>query len=66
MDREDAAAVAAMWEAWNRGEGVAKAWAGFKARLPALENHAQEWSARRGRQADLASAIVDFADYVLK
>jgi len=66
LSREDAAALTALWEAWNRGEGVAKAWAGFAPRLPALAAHARGWADRQASRADLASAIVDFADHVLK
>ena len=41
LDRDDAAAITALWEAWNRGDGVAAAWRGF---WPAAETS----SARAG------------------
>jgi len=45
---------------------VARAWEGFRGRLPVLEAHARSWADRQASRADLASAIVDFADHVLK
>ncbi len=66
MERELAATVTALWEAWNRGEPLGRAWPAFAARLPALAPHAEEWTARLARQADLATQLADFADNVLK
>ncbi|HET9578335.1 MAG TPA: elongation factor P maturation arginine rhamnosyltransferase EarP [Usitatibacter sp.] len=76
LPRDQAAAVTAMWEAWNaRGDmpdpeparpALAHAWAGFIARREALLEHARDWAQRLGQRTDLASAIVDFADNVLK
>lgn len=65
LDRADAAAVTALWEAWNRGDGVARAWRDYAARLETLRRHARSWCERLARQADLTAAIVDFADNVL-
>ncbi len=66
MDRAHAAAVVAMWEAWNRAQGVDLAWPAFDARLAAVAAHAEDWSARLGAQADLATQLADFVDNVLK
>ncbi len=66
LDRGDAAAVTAMWEAWNRGQGVEAAWRDFAARLEALTAHAKGWARRLATRRDLTAAIVDFADNVLK
>ncbi len=65
LDREHAAAVTALWEAWNRGEGVAGAWAGFAARLETIGPHARAWAARLGARRDLAAELVDFVDNLL-
>ena len=42
------------------------AWADFIARREVLEAHARAWSQRLGSRPDLAEALVDFADNVLK
>jgi uncharacterized repeat protein (TIGR03837 family) len=76
LDRAQAGALTALWEAWNRrGEGdtgderirpgLAQAWAGFTARRPAFEAHARAWAERLAARRDLAAEIVDFADNVL-
>ena len=76
LERGDAAAVTALWEAWNRDEAassegsawpaVAVAWPDFIARRERLLGHAKEWAAGLSERADLAAALVDFADNVLK
>jgi uncharacterized repeat protein (TIGR03837 family) len=66
MDRAHAACVTAMWEGWNRGEAMARAWPAFDARLAALAPHAEQWAARLATRADLATQLADFADNVLK
>jgi len=75
LDRNQAAALTALWEAWNRrgddsqdaraGPGLAEAWAGFASRREAYEAHARQWSDRLGARRDLAAELVDFADNVL-
>lgn len=65
LDRADALAVTALWEAWNRGEGVEKAWREYVPRLPALRAHALRWARDLARRADLTAAIVDFARFKL-
>ena len=74
LDRAHAAAVTALWEAWNRrdepgegtGAGLAEAWASFCGRREALEAHARTWCDTLARRRDLAEVLVDFADNVLK
>ena len=76
LDRLQAGAVTATWEAWNRravdessmkqAPALVDAWAGFVARLDALGAHARAWSARLAARRDLAAELVDFADNVLK
>jgi len=66
MDRDRAACVSALWEAWNRGESVAQAWPRFDAGLAAISPHAEDWAARLASRPDLAAQLVNFADNVLK
>ena len=76
LDRAHAAAVTALWEAWNRrgeaGEagggrpGLAESWAAFISTREALQAHCMEWSAGMAKRPDLAAALVDFTDNVLK
>jgi uncharacterized repeat protein (TIGR03837 family) len=65
MDRAHAAAVTGLWEAWNSGEGLAQAWPAFEARREAIGMATREWCRRLCARADLATALVDFADNVL-
>ena len=51
LDRGDAASVTALWEAWNRGDGVRRRGGDFSARLPALAVHARGWAAAAGHAA---------------
>jgi len=76
LDRAQAAAVTALWEAWNRRDDEAaeasapqpltEAWAAFAARRDALQRHARRWADRLAGQRNLAETLVDFADNVLK
>ena len=65
MDRAHAAAVTGLWEAWNGGEGLAQAWPAFDARREIIAYATREWCHRLCTRADLATALVDFADNVL-
>ena len=65
MERARAGAVTALWEAWNRGEALGRAWPDYAACLPALAPQAEAWADRLARQADLVTQLVDFADNVL-
>jgi uncharacterized repeat protein (TIGR03837 family) len=69
LDRSHAAAVTALWEAWNRreaGPSLQDAWNGFVSRLDVLRVHAGNWSDSLATRRDLAAELVDFADNVLK
>jgi len=76
LDRPRAAAVTALWEAWNRRDGdetaqgthpgLAEAWAMFIARREALQAHAQAWCAEQAARMDLCSQLVLFASKMLK
>jgi uncharacterized repeat protein (TIGR03837 family) len=75
LDRPHAAAVTALWEAWNRREeppseearglGIASAWPGFIARRERLQQHARAWCEQLAARRDLAAELVDFVDNVL-
>jgi uncharacterized repeat protein (TIGR03837 family) len=75
LEREQAAAVTSLWEAWNRRDnsavasvapGLGEAWPAFTARRPALEAHAREWARELATRRGLVEELVDFADNVLK
>jgi uncharacterized repeat protein (TIGR03837 family) len=76
LDRSHAAAVTALWDAWNRRPespsevpvkpGLADAWAGFVSRREALEAHSRAWGRGLAQRRDLAAELVDFTDNVLK
>jgi len=76
LDRTQAGAVAALWEAWNRrtidaANGrdtppLAESWAAFIARREALQAHAGDWAQRLRTQRDLAGQLVDFVENALK
>jgi uncharacterized repeat protein (TIGR03837 family) len=53
-------AVAALWGAWSRGEGVTQAWPAFWARRDELGRHAESWASKLRGQGDLASRLVQF------
>jgi uncharacterized repeat protein (TIGR03837 family) len=59
-------AIYKLWEAWNSGAGLVSAWPAFLARRPGLEKRARDWSARLARMPDLAAALSDYVDNVLK
>ncbi|WP_252275585.1 elongation factor P maturation arginine rhamnosyltransferase EarP [Pseudomonas subflava] len=55
-----AAALRALWHAWN-GEGdMASAWAALQGQTQALAEHAERWCAAQASRPDLASALVQF------
>lgn len=67
MAAPSAAAVTALHQAWNGGAAadLEQAWAGFLARREELAQHGRIWSAALARQADLASALVEFCGHRL-
>ncbi len=65
MDRAHASAVTGLWEAWNRGEGLATAWPAYDARREIIAYATRQWCHGLCTRADLATALVDFADNVL-
>jgi len=66
MDRAHAVRLTALWEAWNRGDSPSRAWPAFDAALPAIAPHAEDWAERLASRPDLAAALVNFTDKVLK
>jgi len=76
LERGHAAAVTAMWEAWNRRveeeididamkPSLPEAWGQFTARQAALTEHSRRWCAQLATRRDLAAELVDFVDNVL-
>ena len=75
LERTQAAAVVALWEAWNRGREPAEgptvkptlqsAWSDFIARREALQAHARDWAAGLASRRDLAASLADFVDNLL-
>ena len=77
LDRSQAGAVTALWEAWNRRDDspppaeatrptFAEAWASYIARREPVAAHSRAWSDRLAARRDLVAELVDFADNVLK
>ena len=52
--------VRKMFEAWNAGDGVAKAWQEFATKLPQIADHNRRWAKRLAKQTDMATALVNF------
>lgn len=60
---DDAAtALRALWEAWNRGDGVGEAWLDFWQQREVLERHARYWVDAQMRHGDLAANLVFFCN----
>ncbi|MDV7212463.1 elongation factor P maturation arginine rhamnosyltransferase EarP [Azotobacter beijerinckii] len=55
-----AAALQALWRAWNAGEGMGAAWTALRDDWPELGKHAERWCARQTGKPDLAAALVQF------
>ena len=73
LERGHAAAVTALWEAWNRRveeeididamkPSLPEAWGQFTARQAALGAHSRRWCAQLASRPDLAAQLVDFVD----
>lgn len=63
LPESTALAVAAMWQAWNGGEGVAAAWQGFVCCRELLTQHGSDWSRMQSRNT-LALNLLDFSRQV--
>ncbi len=63
LPESTALAVAAMWQAWNGGEGVAAAWQGFARCRELLMQHGSDWSRMQSRNT-LALNLLDFSRQV--
>ncbi|QJR15844.1 elongation factor P maturation arginine rhamnosyltransferase EarP [Usitatibacter palustris] len=66
LSRDDAAALTALWEAWNKGEGVGPAWAGFAGRRATVREASQAWAQRLAGQGELAFELAKFTSKLLK
>jgi uncharacterized repeat protein (TIGR03837 family) len=72
LEPAHAAAVAALWTAWNRNDddsatpGLQESWGQFTARQQAFGVHARRWCAELASRRDLAAELVDFVDNKLK
>lgn len=60
LGSDEAAAVRALWEGWNRAAGAGRAWAGFRRRWAALQAHGQSWAEGQQARGDLAAKLVNF------
>ncbi len=57
---EAAAALHAMFVAWNGGGDIAGAWPAFLAQTPEIARHNANWARQLAGQADLATNLVNF------
>jgi len=55
-----AAALRALWEAWNRGDKAGEAWSDFWWQYEVLERHARHWADAQMMHGDLAANLVQF------
>ena len=72
LEPAQAAAIHGLWNAWNQRDsspspqgakpGLPDAWAAYVSKREGMLGHARAWSDRLAAQADLALALVDFAD----
>jgi uncharacterized repeat protein (TIGR03837 family) len=67
LEPEAAAAVTAMFEAWNRqSSDIGDAWQGFVSQLPAIRRHATAWADHLLAGPNLADRLVEFCENKLK
>lgn len=57
-----AAALTALWQAWNRQTGAAGAWQACLAHEASLLGHAQYWAGHLGREPSLAQRLLQFCE----
>lgn len=60
LEADQAAALRALWEGWNRAAGAGDAWAGFWRHRAAIQAHASVWAEHLRSQGDLAAKLVNF------
>lgn len=53
-------ALAALWQSWNRPQGVGPAWAALQPHREALRQHAVRWAKHLEGLPDLASRLLEF------
>lgn len=53
-------ALNGVWQAWNQGDDMSRAWPAFVAHEQTLQSHASCWSAQQNKHADLATNLVHF------
>ncbi|WP_422909157.1 elongation factor P maturation arginine rhamnosyltransferase EarP [Pseudomonas sp. MAC6] len=53
-------ALTGLWHAWNTGGAMAQSWNQLLQSWPEQQDHAESWCLKRGSQADLAAALVQF------
>ncbi len=65
---EVAAAVARLWQAWNKGDAaeVESAWPGYWENRLALQAHARRWAGQLARTGNLANNLAQFCENLLK
>ena len=54
------AALTALWQAWNHGDGVGESWLALQQVWPELTTHAEAWCLQQASLTDLAAALVQF------
>ena len=60
LDAAAAAALRALFLAWNTGTDPGPAWRDYLAELPAISRHAAAWSGQLATMPDLATGLVNF------
>ncbi len=60
LDAAAAAALRALFLAWNTGTDPGPAWRDYLAELPAISRHAAAWSGQLAAMPDLATGLVNF------
>jgi uncharacterized repeat protein (TIGR03837 family) len=66
LPEDDAAALRRLWLGWNRGTLTAPLWEDWCARRAMLERHARAWADGLAKNSDLAAALVNFCNTMIK
>jgi uncharacterized repeat protein (TIGR03837 family) len=61
LDAQAAAALTALWPAWNGSGDVGAAWPAFASARDVLATHGRRWADEQASHPDLASVLVKFA-----